>query len=101
RMLAHADLWGRLRSRRSIMSLAAPAKREATDRIAGLTVRSWLHGQEASMRHREAGSWHVRALTGLQATLIVAACMLFLANSAPSQGDRDRPSARLTFALIG
>jgi hypothetical protein len=53
------------------------------------------------MRHRAAGSWHVRALTGLPAALMVAAGMLFLADSAPSQGERERPSARLTFALIG
>jgi len=37
------------------------------------------------MRHREAGSWHVRALTGLQAALLVATCMLFLADRAPSR----------------
>jgi hypothetical protein len=53
------------------------------------------------MKYREAGSWHVRSLTGLQAALIVAVCLLFFADSATSQGERERQSAPFVFALIG
>jgi hypothetical protein len=53
------------------------------------------------MRHREAGSWTVRSLTGLKSALIVASFMLFLSDNATSQGEREMQSARFEFALIG
>jgi hypothetical protein len=53
------------------------------------------------MRNREAGAWKARLLTGLKSALLVASCLLFLADSATSQGDRELQSARFEFALIG
>jgi hypothetical protein len=53
------------------------------------------------MSNREAGSWTVRSLTGLKAALIVSSFLLFLSDSATSQGERAMQSARFEFALIG
>jgi hypothetical protein len=40
------------------------------------------------MRHRDAGSWHVRSLTGLKSALLVASCLLFLVGSATLHGGK-------------
>jgi hypothetical protein len=53
------------------------------------------------MRNREVGSWKVRLLMGLKSALLVASCLLFLADSATSQGEREPQSGRFEFALIG
>ena len=52
------------------------------------------------MRHRDAGSWHVRSLTGLKSALLVASCLLCLVGSTTLHGGETQ-SAGFAFALIG
>jgi hypothetical protein len=53
------------------------------------------------MENREAGSWEVRSLWGLQSVPFVVCIMLFLSGGATSQGETQTQSARFEFALIG
>ena len=65
------------------------------------TVCGWANGQEAQMRNRDAGSWHVRSLAGLKSALMVSCGLLLLAGSATILGGGELQSARFEFALIG